>query len=62
MPRDRRPSEFGGVPGLVQPLPHEPTPAEEAALMRAQDPMDTETHDGYDTGFITEPPQVTGNV
>lgn len=27
-PRDKRPSEFGGVPGLIQPAPHEPTNAE----------------------------------
>jgi hypothetical protein len=33
-------SEFGGVPGRIQPLPHSLTPAEEARLMRAT--MDTE--------------------
>lgn len=32
--RDKRPSEFGGVPGVVQPEPHELTPAEEARLER----------------------------
>lgn len=26
--RDRRASEFGGVPGLIQPAPHEPTNSE----------------------------------
>jgi len=28
-------SEFGGVPGLVAPLPHSLTPAEEARLERS---------------------------
>jgi hypothetical protein len=28
-------SEFGGVPGRIQPLPHTLTPAEEARLMRS---------------------------
>jgi hypothetical protein len=46
---------------MVQPLPHEPTAAEEAAMMRAQDPMDTDSKDAYDLGFISEPPQVPGN-
>lgn len=27
-PRDKRASEFGGRPGLIQPDPHEPTPSE----------------------------------
>lgn len=37
---DKRPSEFGGEPGLIQRFEHELTPAEEARLMRATEPTD----------------------
>jgi hypothetical protein len=33
-------SEFGGVEGRIQPLPHDLTGAEQARLMRAIDPTD----------------------
>lgn len=33
-------SEFGGVPGRIQPLPHELTGAERARLERATEPTD----------------------
>lgn len=36
-------SEFGGVPGMIAPEPHRLTVAEEAALMRRIDPMDSTT-------------------
>lgn len=38
MVRDRRPSEFGGVPGRIQPLPHEPTTDETLSLIYATEP------------------------
>lgn len=41
----RRPndeSEFGGAPGLVQPPPHDLTPAEELTLIKMADPSDPE--------------------
>lgn len=39
-PGDHAPSEFGGVRGPVQPVPHEPTAAEKLFLMKStgQDP------------------------
>lgn len=39
MPVDRQASEFGGVPGRIAPLPHEPSAAESARLERNIDPM-----------------------
>lgn len=36
--RDKRASEFGGVPGLIQPAPHEPTNAETLSLVYATEP------------------------
>lgn len=49
--RDKRPTEYGGEPGLVQRgtdgFTHIPTPSEEARLMRATEPTDpTDTADG----------------
>jgi len=40
--RDRRPSEFGGRPGMIQPPPHEPTHIEQARLERMANPADPE--------------------
>lgn len=37
---DQRESEFGGVPGMVQPEPHQLSSVEEARLMRMVDPAD----------------------
>lgn len=34
------PSEFGGQAGIIQPPPHELTPAEQAMLERQLDPAD----------------------
>lgn len=41
--RDPRPSEFGGVPGLIQPPPHDPKDdaAEQAYLLRQSNPADS---------------------
>lgn len=36
--RDRRPTEFGGVPGLIQPDPHEPTNSETLMQIYATEP------------------------
>lgn len=36
--RDKRPSQFGGVPGRVQPAPHEPTNAETLGFIYATEP------------------------
>jgi hypothetical protein len=33
--RDKRPGEFGGVPGRIQPAPHEPTNSETLSLIYA---------------------------
>lgn len=38
--RDPRPSEFGGVPGPIQPDPHTLTAAEQARLERRVNPAD----------------------
>jgi hypothetical protein len=38
--RDRRGTEFGGKPGMVQPPPHPLTASEAAMLERMADPMD----------------------
>lgn len=38
-------SEFGGVPGLVQPEPHKPTPREQAMLERHVNPDDPEDNE-----------------
>lgn len=32
--RDKRPSEFGGVPGLIQPPPHDPADSASETLMQ----------------------------
>lgn len=40
MPTDKRPSEFGGVPGRIAPVPHEPTRAEMLRLAYATEPTD----------------------
>jgi hypothetical protein len=40
-PRDRRPGEFGGVPGRIQPPPHEPTTDETLSLIYELDPAVT---------------------
>lgn len=45
----RKGSEFGGQPGLIQPLPHELTAAERARLQRAVDP---------DPEWVTLPPKL----
>lgn len=38
MVRDKRASEFGGVPGLIQPDPHKPTNSETVRLIYATEP------------------------
>lgn len=38
MARDQRASEFGGVPGLIQPSPHEPTESETLMQIYATEP------------------------
>lgn len=43
MARDKRPSEFGGVPGRIQPAPHEPTTSETLSLIYATDPAPSPT-------------------
>ena len=45
MARDKRPSEFGGVPGRIQPAPHEPTNAETLSLIYATEPAPALTLD-----------------
>lgn len=46
---DIQPSEYGGVPGLVQPEPHQPTASEQMMIMYCQDPLhlpdDPDYHD-----------------
>jgi hypothetical protein len=42
-------SEYGGVPGLVQPPPHEPTASEKLSALYAIEPTDA----------LTVPPDVT---
>lgn len=37
-------SEFGGVAGLIQPAPHNPTASERLSQIYAIDPMDDGTH------------------
>lgn len=47
-------SEFGGDPGLVQPYPHTPTPAERlAGVAREADDMSQEAPD-WDPGQIVQ--------
>jgi hypothetical protein len=36
-------SEFGGVGGMIQPPPHEPTPSERLHQLYQVDPQDIET-------------------
>lgn len=36
-------TEYGGVGGLIQPPPHEPTPSERLMQLLQLDPLDTET-------------------
>ena len=38
MVRDKRASEFGGVPGRIQPAPHEPTNAETLSQIYGTEP------------------------
>lgn len=40
-----RGSEFGGVGGLIQPPPHNPTASERLSMMYAIDPMDDGTRE-----------------
>lgn len=47
-------SEFGGVPGRIQPLPHSLTPAEEARLMRATMDADDPSTATADSVRVTE--------
>lgn len=54
MPSRDQASEYGGVSGLVQPPPHELTPAEQARLDRWQD----STTNTYDP--LLDGPQVDG--
>lgn len=38
-------SEFGGVGGLIQPPPHNPSASERLSMIRAIDPMDDGTRE-----------------
>lgn len=49
-------SEFGGVGGLIQPVPHTPTASERLMMVYAIDPTD----DGTEDGSIL-PPELDGN-
>jgi hypothetical protein len=49
-------SEFGGVPGLVQPAPHTPSATERLSAIYAIDPCD----DGAMDGSVA-PPETDGN-
>lgn len=53
---DRVASEFGGVPGLVQPDPHVPTASERLSAIYAIDPTD----DGTEAGSVV-PPELDGS-
>lgn len=48
-------SEYGGVGGLIQPLPHQPTSSERLSMIYAIDPTD----DGTEAGSVT-PPELEG--
>jgi hypothetical protein len=49
-------SEFGGVPGIIQPPPHVPTASERLHMIYAIDPSDPGTEDGS-----VVPPELDGN-
>jgi len=49
-------SEYGGVPGLVQPAPHVPTASERRMALMFIDPSDP----GTETGSVI-PPELEGN-
>lgn len=49
-------SEFGGVPGLIQPAPHTPNAHERLAMIYAIDPTDS----GTEAGSVL-PPELDGN-
>jgi hypothetical protein len=53
---DPEASEFGGMPGLVQPAPHTPTSSERLMQIYAIDPTD----DGTEAGSVL-PPETDGN-
>lgn len=53
---DRAASEFGGVPGRVQPAPHVPSASERLSAIYAIDPMD----DGAQDGSVA-PPELDGS-
>jgi hypothetical protein len=48
-------SEFGGVDGLIQPLPHAPTSSERLSMIYAIDPTDA----GDEAGSVL-PPELDG--
>jgi len=52
----RNGSEFGGVPGYVQPTPHIPMAHERLSALYAIDPTD----DGTEAGSVL-PPELDGN-
>lgn len=49
-------SEFGGVPGMIQPAPHTPNAHERLWMVYAIDPTD----DGSEAGSVL-PPELDGN-
>lgn len=49
-------SEFGGVGGLIQPLPHTPTASERLMMVYAIDPLD----DGTQPDSVVAP-ELTGD-
>jgi hypothetical protein len=49
-------SEFGGVPGIIQPAPHVPTAAERLHMVHNIDPTDPGTEDGS-----VVPPELEGD-
>lgn len=49
-------SEFGGVAGLIQPLPHTPNASERLSMIYAIDPTDS----GAEEGSVP-PPELDGN-
>lgn len=51
-----RGSEFGGVPGLIQPPPHNPSASERLSMIYAIDPLD----DGSRPDSV-RPPELEGD-
>jgi hypothetical protein len=47
----REGSEYGGVPGVIQPAPHVPTATERLRMIYALDPLD----DGTQVGSVAAP-------